>query len=242
MRKSWIAKLSVLCAATIMLSSGSGYVFAQADNATETATVREPLTKGPAKKNVVNLDKPIKSTTLESFYLDFTVIPSTGEWYIREKTSSNRGGQIWTSGEKGFGEISYQIDDKIFTTELKDCDVKTYEKGLLLTFRPNPDIADLNLLILATPVETQPAIKFTIHPAKQLNIVSLKIFDGALPITSEDANGGVLIPVREGILVPANSGKAFERDFGDSVYEGCHMRFWGLMKNNTGAFITWDDP
>ena len=269
MRKSWIAKLSVLCAAAIMLSSGnafaatinfnnlldkvkvtqdsdnnsdSGNVINQADDATETVTVREPLTRGPAKKNVVNLDNPVKSTTMESFYLDLTVVPSTGEWYIREKTSSNRGGQIWTSGEKGFGEITYQIDDKVFTTELKDCEVKNYEKGLLLTFHPVPNIADMNLLILATPVETQPAIKFTIHPAKQLNIVSLKIFDDALPITSEDANGGVLIPVREGILVPANSGKAFEREFGDSVYEGCHVRFWGLMKNNTGAFITWDDP
>ena len=70
-----------------MLSSGSGYIFAQADNAAATATVREPLTKGPAKKNVVNLDKPVKSTTMESFYLDFTVIPSTGEWYIKEKTT-----------------------------------------------------------------------------------------------------------------------------------------------------------
>ena len=47
------------------------------------------------------------------------VEPATGRWGIQEKLSNSRGGEVWTSGEKSFGEIAYQIDDRLFTAELR---------------------------------------------------------------------------------------------------------------------------
>jgi len=62
----------------------------------------------------------------------------------------------------------------------------------------------------------------------------------ALAIT--DVEGGyVIVPCREGLLVPADSGKSFRRTFGTSDYEGCHMNVLGLVKADSGLLVTWDD-
>ncbi|HUT36006.1 MAG TPA: DUF5696 domain-containing protein [Planctomycetota bacterium] len=62
----------------------------------------------------------------------------------------------------------------------------------------------------------------------------------ALAIT--DTEGGYLIvPAREGLLIRADSGKSFERTFGTSDYEGCHMNMLGLCKAGSTLLVTWDD-
>lgn len=256
---SRIWKTSLLCAAIMLAPYGlmafglpgfhlkSSLIKAQpqenkAEASDSTNVVeRVPLTQGPANRNVVT-EVSIKAYTAESFYMDFTVVPSTGQWFIKEKMSNSKGGETWSSGAKGFGRITYQIDDKTFDADLTSCEVTKYNNGLKLTFHPIPNIEDMDLIILATPLDNQPAINFSIYPAHQLDIVSIQIFENAFQLTSEDAEAGILVPVREGMLVPADSGNAFERDFGDSAYEGCHLHLWGMFKNNTAAFITWDDP
>lgn len=230
--------MSILCAAVMMLGCGGTYLYSQT---VPSSTERKPLTQGPAVKSVV-VNSSVKTQTVESFYMTFTVEPSTGRWMIREKVSNSRGGEVWSSGDKGFGQVTYQVDDRQSTVELKDCEVATYGKGLMLTFHPIPHIMDMNLSVLVMPSNDQPTLTFTVHPAKQLNIVSLTLFEGAFPITSSDSQGGVLVPSREGMFIPAHSGKTFAKDFADSAYEGCHIRLWGLVKNGTAAFLTWDDP
>lgn len=69
----------------------------------------------------------------------------------------------------------------------------------------------------------------------------LKLLDGALGITGKDA-GYALVPVREGLLVPADSTVEFSRRFSTSGYEGCHMNMLGLVKRGAALLATWDDP
>lgn len=68
----------------------------------------------------------------------------------------------------------------------------------------------------------------------------VRVLDDASAVT--DIEGGyALVPCREGLLVPADSGKAFKRVFGTSDYEGCHMNMLGVVKSGSALIVSWDD-
>ncbi len=68
----------------------------------------------------------------------------------------------------------------------------------------------------------------------------VRLLDGAL-WTTDTQRGSVLLPVRLGMLIPADSGKAFGRSFPTSGYEGCHCQMVGLWKSDSAALVTWSD-
>jgi hypothetical protein len=69
---------------------------------------------------------------------------------------------------------------------------------------------------------------------------TVRVLGDALAIT--DLEGGyAIVPCREGLLIPADSGKTFKRVFGTSDYEGCHMNMLGLVKGGSALIVTWDD-
>ena len=51
----------------------------------------------------------------------------------------------------------------------------------------------------------------------------------------------MIVPCREGLLIPADSGTAFQHVFGTSEYEGCHMNMLGWIKSGSTLLVTWDD-
>jgi hypothetical protein len=68
----------------------------------------------------------------------------------------------------------------------------------------------------------------------------VRVLDDALAIT--DVEGGyAIVPCREGLLVPADSGKAFKHVFGTSDYEGCHMNMLGFVKGGSALIVAWDN-
>jgi hypothetical protein len=68
----------------------------------------------------------------------------------------------------------------------------------------------------------------------------VRVLDDALEIT--DVEGGyAIVPCREGLLIPADSGKAFKRMFGTSDYEGCHMNMLGFVKGGSAMVVAWDN-
>jgi len=74
-----------------------------------------------------------------------------------------------------------------------------------------------------------------------LAIDSVRVLEDAMLITA-DEKGYILVPCREGLLIPADSGVAFTRGFGTYDYEGCHMAMIGLVRNGEATLVTWDDP
>jgi len=62
-----------------------------------------------------------------------------------------------------------------------------------------------------------------------------------LPNVTAAGRGYVVVPVREGLLVPADAKRSFTHRFGTYEYEGCHMRMIGLVENGHAALVTWDD-
>jgi hypothetical protein len=68
----------------------------------------------------------------------------------------------------------------------------------------------------------------------------VRVLGDALAIGGPDG-GYVIVPSREGLLVPVQGDKAFKRVFGTSEYEGCHLNMLGLVKKDAALIVTWDD-
>ena len=61
-------------------------------------------------------------------------------------------------------------------------------------------------------------------------------------LTVTDVEGGyAIVPCREGLLIPADSGVSFRHAFGTSEYEGCHMNMLGFARRGSALIVTWDD-
>jgi hypothetical protein len=54
--------------------------------------------------------------------------------------------------------------------------------------------------------------------------------------------GYLVVPVREGLLIPADTGLNFTHRFDTYAYEGCHMAMLGLVQNGSAVLATWNDP
>jgi hypothetical protein len=63
---------------------------------------------------------------------------------------------------------------------------------------------------------------------------------GDFSVVTDQEAGSVVVPCREGLLIPADSGIAFQHEFGTSEYEGCHMNMLGLIKNASAMLVSWD--
>lgn len=68
----------------------------------------------------------------------------------------------------------------------------------------------------------------------------IRVLEDALAVTDAE-DGYLVVPCREGLLIPASSGVAFTRTFGTSDYEGCHMNMIGLVKQGAALVVSWDD-
>ena len=50
------------------------------------------------------------------------------------------------------------------------------------------------------------------------------------------------MPVRLGLIIPAEGERQFAHSFDTYAYEGCHMAMVGVVKAGAAALVTWDDP
>jgi hypothetical protein len=72
------------------------------------------------------------------------------------------------------------------------------------------------------------------------NLPEIRLLEDALAVTDRE-QGAMIVPCREGLWIPANSGVAFRHEFGTSEYEGCHMNMLGVIKHGAALVLTWDD-
>ena len=72
------------------------------------------------------------------------------------------------------------------------------------------------------------------------DVGDIRVLDDAVAVTQAEA-GAVIVPCREGLLIPADSHGGFQQTFGTSDYEGCHMNMLGFLKSGSTLAVTWDD-
>ena len=159
-------------------------------------------------------------TTLESDSLRVQVDSETGQWTLLDKRSNVQ----WpTEGTAGLGD-SPRLQGALTPSEntQKTTVRLTCEKGGVIVFSLVDGGRTLELRYENIGDET------------------LHVLGDALRITNTE-DGYVIVPSREGLLIPVKNDKAFSREFGTSEYEGCHMNMLGFVKKGSALIATWDD-
>ena len=171
----------------------------------------------------------------------FSVSADTGAYRFEDRA----GGVTWRSNPAAarFGQATLKVDGKSRTVDLGACDVEPRGSGWRLTFRPVAEKPDLWVRVDVVQEEGGDGRAFARgwEAADPKAVESIRLLDDALWTT--DAEGGYLaVPVREGLLIPADSGRSFTHGFDTYAYEGCHMAMVGVVKGGAAALVTWDDP
>ena len=181
---------------------------------------------------------PAAPTVIDTPQLRFTLAPETGRYEMLDKQS----GVVWQSNPEHsrFGVVTLKLAGKQQQVILARCDAKRVGDGLEATFHP---LADQPAATLRVSVKPAPGVglDFSYQSDPALGVESVRLLDQALWVT-DLAQGYAVVPVREGLLIPANSGKAFTQRFGTYDYEGCHMAMAGFVQRGSAALVTWDDP
>ncbi len=173
------------------------------------------------------------AATLSLPSLDFSISPDNGTWTIADKA----GGAKWSSGPSRFGTVTVTLDGKKQTLDLASCRVAQAKDALIATFDVKARGASFALPVTIARAGDA-AVTLSYQPPPSLAIDSIRLLDDGLAVQS----GYIAVPVREGLLIPADSGKAFNTTFDTYSYEGCHMAMLGAVSNGAAALITWVDP
>jgi hypothetical protein len=183
--------------------------------------------------------RPARVETIRLPTVEFSVSPETGGYELRDRQA----GVIWKSNphQARFGEAALLVGGKPQRVPLTQPEVTQSGSELRLSFRPLAEEPSATLRVLVRPLADKKTLEFSCAADDRLKIESVRLLDDALWVTDAE-RGYAVVPVREGLLVPADSGLAFTHRFDTYAYEGCHMAMFGMVKNGAAALVTWSDP
>lgn len=178
-------------------------------------------------------EPPGETFELSAAHVRFRIF-ADGRWEALDRDA----GVAWASppGAGRFGEVTLRMEGRPRRWPLEKADIRRREGGLDLTFRPAPEVA-LTCRVAVLPDGR--TLEFSWSAPQGTPVEGVRLLDAAFQISSEEG-GYVLVPVREGLLVPAEGGKPFTHRFDTSAYEGCHMQMSGIVKSGAAALVTWE--
>ena len=173
---------------------------------------------------------------IETPFFQFTVFPTNGGCEILDKTAR----VTWRNrtNNLGFGWITVNSDKRY---RLTNCNYQVVGNELTLAFYPFPPKSASQLLVRARVLPDQKSLELSYQEDPELEVDSVSLLDDLFDAT-DSGKGYAVVPVREGLLIPADSGLEFTHEFETSAYEGCHMQMLGVVQNGAAALFTWDDP
>ena len=156
--------------------------------------------------------------TLESASVLVEIDPTTGGWSLLDRASGVR----WPRA----GRIAaIKGHDSAYRLAVHEKDRVVLARDPADGFAPSFRLVDGKTLVIACQAD----------PASP----EIRLLDGALSISGRE-DGALIVPAREGLLIPAGSGVAFRQTFGTSEYEGCHMNMLGVLKGGAALVVDWD--
>ena len=175
--------------------------------------------------------------TLESANVRFGVSPQNGAYTLTDK----RTGVSWASSPKQsrLGTVTLVQDKGERTVALDHFQSASAQGGALVFSHALADSGGAVLTVRFELLADGETLQISAAGAVP-GLKRLRLLDDALWITDAD-RGGVLIPVRLGLLIPSDNGKAFQHEFRTSEYEGCHAEMVGLFKAGSAALLSWHD-
>ena len=187
----------------------------------------------------VAAEHPEATAKIETPFFRLTLSEATGHCDILDK----RTGILWCAGtnQARFGEATLQVGGKPRRVELARCDVESQGAGLVATFHPLSEQPAAALRVRMHALPDRRTLEARYEADESLQVTSISLLEDMFAAT-DAAKGYVVVPVREGLLVPADSGLSFTHRFGTFEYEGCHMEMLGIVQGGAAAMFTWHDP
>ena len=176
---------------------------------------------------------------LETPHFTLTADAATGRVELHDRA----GGITWkpADGQTRLGTAVLRVEGKERRVPLTSGEGAMDGGGIALRFHPldSQPAAALRVTLRSGADGRGLAVGYECDAA--LPLERLRLLDDLLTVTAAE-QGAVVMPVREGLLIPADSGKNFTRQFDTYAYEGCHMAMCGFLKSGAALLAWWDDP
>src|ERR1043166_4149940 len=176
---------------------------------------------------------------IETRFFRFSLSPANCHCEIVDKQTQT----IWRPERPNtpFGRLILETETKTRPISLTNCDVISAGNELVAAFHPLIARPDVVLRVRVHALADDKTLEFNYESDTELEVASLSLLDDVLG-TTEIGKGYVVVPVREGLLVPADSRLNFTHRFDCYAYEGCHMQMLGVVQNGAAVLLTWVDP
>ncbi|MGC9034728.1 MAG: DUF5696 domain-containing protein [Verrucomicrobiia bacterium] len=171
--------------------------------------------------------------SVENSAIRLEIFPDNGEIRVLDKKTA----VWWESGGKSFGSAVFRVNGKREEIEFTKCRVVKKDSAIEMGF----DVpgSDKKFIVKTGLIKSGNAIDFSYTAAEGVFVERVNF--GTFSVRNID-DGYFVIPVREGLIIPAGSGKAFTHTFNTYTYEGCHMAMFGAVKNQSAIMANWRDP
>jgi hypothetical protein len=180
-----------------------------------------------------------ETATIETPFFRFTLSATDGRCEILDKEAQ----VTWRAGTNvtRFGVVTLNSHEQSRRIDLTRCDVHSFGNELEASFQPFVAAPMTRFHVYARALPDQRTLELSYQEDDELEIESVSMLEDVLGVTDSE-RGYAVVPVREGLLVPADSGLNFSHHFDTYAYEGCHLAMLGVVQNGAAAFLTWSDP
>ena len=184
-------------------------------------------------------EHPQAVARIETPFFRLTLSGATGHCDVLDK----RTGVLWcaATNQARFGEATLQVGGKPRRVDLAKCGVVSEGNSLVAAFHPLSEQPAATLRVRMHVLADQKTLDVRYEADESLQVTSISLLEDMFAAT-DAAKGYVIVPVREGLLVPADSGLSFTHRFGTYEYEGCHMEMLGIVQGGAAAMFTWHSP
>ena len=192
------------------------------------------LAPGP----VFALSSDAETVGLETSALRVCFAEGGGKFRIVE----TRGGAVWNSNpwQPRFGQVVLWSEGIRQTLDLTRGKIERRGKTeAVISFHPLAAQPSAALTVTISARRDPRVLEFSYVADAALAVENVRLLDNALWTT---VSGYLTLPVREGLMIPADSGLAFTNRFDTYAYEGCHMQMLGVVQGGRAVLMTWDDP
>lgn len=150
---------------------------------------------------------------------------------------------VWggASTAAAWGEVRLKVDGQTQNVPLQAAAVKTGARLLVASFHPVATRPAATLRVSVRPLADDRTLEFSYEADSDLSVESISLLPETLAVT-DAGRGFVVVPAREGLLVPADSKLNFSHSFDTYGYEGCQMEMLGLAQQGAALLLTWTNP
>src|SRR5260370_1014769 len=150
------------------------------------------------------------AATIDTPFFRFTVSCDNGACEILDKEAQVTWGADTTPTR--FGWVRLNVHQQSVRVELTRCVVQANGNELVASFQPFRVRPLTRFTVKARALPDQRTLELSYQEDNELEVESVSLLDDLLDIT-DGTKGYVVVPVREGLLVPADSGRTFTHRF-----------------------------